>query len=278
MASETENERRPLTFHWPRPLEQGRRLIFWIVVVILGLAAFFYLFQVVYPQSQRRTPVPHQIMLLDPANPVARAILNKVRDRDFLVLPGEETTGSRIRLEDQAPVFHPSYENHRLELQDLPHKAFTVPPARLLKADEPVLPPLDLSELKKEAPPPAPGGDAPAPVLEMVLNGDLAGRKVATPPDLTGVTPVHPGGHKLQLVVDADGRVWFALPLRESDNLEVSRALADRLLRMRFAPLLEEGRTKAGSPAAPSSGSQVLTPPKPMQGTATFQWRKSSQP
>ncbi len=261
------NKDSPLIFHWPKPLEQGRRLAFWIFVVVLGLAAFFYLFQVVYPQSLRRTPVPHQILVLDPADPAARAILNKVRDRDFLVLPGDEATSDRLRLDDRAPVFHPSYEGHRLELQDLPHKAFTVPPARLLKVDEPVLPPLDLSELKQPETPSSTEEVAPEPRLEMVLSGDLAERKLVVPPDLSGISPAYPGGHKFQLVANADGRVWFVLPLRDTENLEISRSLAERLLKMRFEPagVAAEGRGKvAPAPSAPMSG----------QGTATFRWVK----
>lgn len=251
-----------LIFHWPKPLEQGRRLIFWIFVVILGLAAFFYVFQVVYPQSQRRTPVPHQVILLDPANPAARAILHKVQDRDFLVLPGEEAIPSRLRLEDTAPVFHPSYEDHRLELQELPHKQFTVPPARLLKVDEPMLPPLDLSELKPGNKPPAGSSPAVQPRLHLKLDDGLVRRKVVHPPDFSGLEPANPGGHKVQLAVDANGQVWFALPLRETENLEISRQLAARLLLMRFEPLDSAGA---------ESGAKTSTDPH--WGTATFEWR-----
>jgi hypothetical protein len=255
MPLETPKET-PLIFHWPRPLEQGKRLIFWIGVVALGLAGFFYVFQVVYPQSQRSTPIPHQVLLLDPSDPVARAILNKVQDRDFLVLPSDDPHADEAKLEERAPVFHPSYEGRQFSLQDLPHKPFTVPPARLLKADEPVLPPLDLSELKRPAGEPSPTSNETAPRLVMKLTGTLATRKMIHPPDLSGLAPADPGAHRIQLGVDAHGRVWFALPLRESENLTMSADLAERISRTRFEPVAGE-KEPAGAPA---------------WGVATFAW------
>jgi hypothetical protein len=259
MSAETSSKETPLIFHWPRPLEQGRRLIFWIGVVALGLAGFFYIFQVVYPQSQRSTPIPHQILLLDPSDPVARSILNKVQDRDFLILPGDDPGTDASRLEDHAPVFHPSYEGHKLSLQDLPHKPFTVPPARLLKVDEPVLPPLDLSELKYAAK----DGQAPpkeaAPRLVMKLSGNLATRKMIHPPDLTGISPANPGAHHIQLGVDAHGRVWFTLPLRESENPAMASELTERLAQVRFEPVEEKKKDDQA----------------PSWGVASFAWESS---
>jgi hypothetical protein len=252
----------PLIFHWPKPLEQGRRLIFWIGVVALGLAAFFYVFQVVYPQSQRSTPIPHQVLLLDPSDPAARAILSKVQDRDFLVLPSEDTGTGAARLEDHAPVFHPSYEGHQLSLQDLPHKPFTVPPARLLKVDEPVLPPLDLGELKRAEAGSAPGAVNAAPRLALKLTGALATRKMIHPPDLTGLSPADPAAIRIQLGVDAHGSVWFALPLRESENLQMSSDLVARLTLARFEPLETKG----------AEGGKVPAQEPPVWGIATFAW------
>ena len=52
----------PLTFRCGKPAPTARGLIFWMLVVLLCLAAFFYLFQVVYPQTQRFTPLPHQVI------------------------------------------------------------------------------------------------------------------------------------------------------------------------------------------------------------------------
>jgi hypothetical protein len=255
MPVETSKES-PLIFHWPRPLEKGKRLFFWIGVVALGLAGFFYVFQVVYPQSQRSTPIPHQVLLLDPSDPIARAILNKVQDRDFLVLPGDDPSADEAKLEENAPVFHPSYEGHQLSLQDLPHKPFTVPPARLLKVDEPVLPPLDLGELKRPAEEAAPSSKETSPHLVMKLTGPLATRKMIHPPDLTGLAPADPGAYRIQLGVDATGRVWFALPLRESENLVASADLTERISQARFEPVVG----KKDSADAPT------------WGVATFAW------
>src|SRR5436309_497891 len=63
------SETDPLIFHWQQPARKTRGLLFWLVAVLLALAGFFYLFQVVYPQAQRFTPVPHHIVALSPADP-----------------------------------------------------------------------------------------------------------------------------------------------------------------------------------------------------------------
>jgi hypothetical protein len=165
-------------------------------------------------------------------------------------------------LEDRAPVFHPSYEGHQLSLQDLPHKPFTVPPARLLKVDEPVLPPLDLGELKRAEAGSAPGAKNATPRLALKLTGTLATRKMIHPPDLTGLSPTDPAALCIQLGVDAHGRVWFALPLRESENLQMSSDLVARLAQARFEPLEVKNATGGKLPA--------LEPP--VWGIATFAW------
>src|SRR4051812_46868447 len=163
----------PLTFHWKRPVVKARGLAFWVFVVLLGLAAFFYLFQVVYPQAQRFTPVPHHIVALNAGDPTGREVLNKVQDQDFLIMPPPAEGAGAVNLDEHFPVFHPTFEGHTLQLEDLPHKTFTMPPARLLQMDAPVLPPLDLSELKSPAADPAKGLDKPA-QLTMRFTGALA--------------------------------------------------------------------------------------------------------
>src|SRR3954471_19455911 len=95
-----------LTFHWKRPVVKTRGLAFWLFVVLLALAGFFYLFRVVYPQAQRFTPVPHHIVALNPADPAAREVLNKVHDVDFLILPPPSEGAGSVSLDEHAPVFH----------------------------------------------------------------------------------------------------------------------------------------------------------------------------
>jgi hypothetical protein len=250
-ASESES----LTFHWHKPARKARGLTFWLFVVLLGLAAFFYLFQVVYPQAQRFTPVPHHIIALNPGDPAAREFLNKVQDRDFLILPTSNETGAAASLDDHAPVFHPTFEGHKLQLQDLPQKAFSVPSARLLQTDAPVLPPLDLSEL--QTPPQAAKPAANAAKLTMRLTGPLAGRGLLQAPDLGGVILNDPASCRFQLGVNADGSVAVALPLASAETQESMQKLGTAMREMRFVPAEPKAET-------------------PMWGMATFEWSKTA--
>ena len=256
----------PLTFQWVEPLRQGRRLGFWMFVVFVGLVAFFYLFQVVYPQTQRFTPVPQQIIALNPADPSAVALLSRVQDRDYLLLPSDNyNPASGPSLQESAPVFHPSFEGHQLKVQDLPYKAFTVPPARLLNVDKPVLPPLDLSDLKGEPRAPAPGKtkERPSPAqAKLVVNfvGDLAKRELVAQPDLSEVPLAYPESCRFQMGVDAAGRVEFILPVNTSEKPEVTPQMAgqllDRLQALRFQP--QTAASGGKSNAGPTWGTAIL--------------------
>ncbi len=254
MADETP-QAPTLTFHWHRPVLKARGLAFWLLAVLLVLTGFFYLFQVVYPQAQRSTPLPHHVVALNPADPAMREVLNKVQDLDFLILPPPAEASGVVSLEEQSPVFHPSFEGHQLQLQDLPHKTFTMPPARLLRMDAPVLPPLNFNELKT----------TPAPIkpvvtinrLAMRLSGPLTLRAMTVAPDLTGVTMVDPAACRIELGVNAEGIVDVLLPMASVETPETMKKLRSVIGNMRFA-------------AANSKDSA------PVWGTATFEWSTSA--
>ena len=254
-------EPHPLTFQWTHAGLRERGLLFWLVIVLLGAAAFFYVFQVAYPQSQRFTPVPQQVLMLTPADAKARAVLQKVQDRDFLIVPPTSAAAVAVELEEHAPVFHPSFEGHKMELQDLPHKSVRVPPARLLQMDAPVLPPLDLSELKAE-PVPVVKASVVAPSLVMKLSGDLATWKVTAPPNLAGMDLADPGKCRFKLGVNADGQVEFVLPLQGKESPEVLQTLTQRLREVRFEP----GGRASNKPAGPT------------WGQVSFEWSKGGEP
>lgn len=252
---DTRSESDPLIFHWEKPGRKARGLAFWLFVVLLSLAVFFYLFQVVYPQAQRFTPVPHHIVALNASDPAAREVMNKVQDLDFLILPPASEASGSVSLEEHFPVFHPTFEGHNLQLDDLPHKTFTVPPARLLQMDAPVLPPLDLRELKPVAPAANPAANTSH--LAMRFTGPLASRVVIQPADLSGVTLSDPASCRFQLGVNADGLVEVALPLASTESAATIQKLGSIMQKIRFA-----------SANAGASG--------PVWGTATFEWRSTA--
>lgn len=258
MPEEKAPETNPLIFHWTIPVWKQRGLLFWMFVVLLGLAAFFYLFQVVYPQAQRFTPVPHQIVVLNPTDPAAKELMNRVHDRDFLILPPASESTSTVSLEEHAPVFHPTFEGHKLQLQDLPSKTFTVPPARLLQMDAPVLPPPDFTDLKV-SPIPTVKTVTVTPSLVLRLSGPLSLRVVKRTADLSGITMADPMSCRFQLGVNADGGVDVALPLSSGEDAETIAKLTAAMQSIRFAPASVQASA-------------------PVWGTVTFEWSKGGAP
>lgn len=275
-SKDSNTAQHPLTFQWDEPVRQGRRLGFWIFTVIVGLTVFFYLFQVVYPQTQRFTPVLQQVVVLNPADPAAMALLSRVQDRDYLLLPSDSDASAGPSLQEHAPVFHPSFEGHQLRALDLPYKAFTVPPARLLNVDKTVLPPLDLSELKA---PPAAQKDKTASALPaggkgklaVRFLGDLANRPLVKQPDLSLLSLEYPASCRYQLGVDAEGRVEFIVPVSTSGKPEISpqanAEVLDQLQVLQFQPLA------ANSPTA-----EKPAPSTPTWGTAVLHWAEPATP
>jgi hypothetical protein len=226
-----------------------------VFVVPLALAGFFYLFRVVYPQAQRFTPVPHHVVALNAADPAARELLNKVHDVDFLILPPQGEASGTVSLDEHAPVFHSTLEGHKLQLEDLPHQAIPIPPARLLQMDAPVLPPLDLSELKST--PAAAKAVVNVRGLTIRINGPLALRAMTHPPDLSGIFLSDPSACRFQIGVNSDGVVEVALPLASTENSEVLQKLGNVVQRIRFAPASTKGA-------------------EPVWGTATFEWSNAA--
>jgi hypothetical protein len=148
-------------------------------------------------------------------------------------------------------VFHPTFEGHLLQLQDLPHQRFTMPPARLLRMDVPVLPPLDLTDLKSTPPPVKPMVSTAR--LALRLSGPLALRAMVVTPDLGGITLTDPAACRYQVGVNADGLVEVLLALASSEPPETMQKLRGVLHTMRFAPA-------------------SLKTNGPVWGTATFEW------
>lgn len=253
-ARRTEED--PLIFGWRMPVREGRSLLFWLLMVVLGMAGFFYLFQVVYPQSQRFTPAPQQVLVLNPADPAARAVMSKMRDRDFMILPSDAEAAIGPELDDMVPLFHPSFEKHEMALQDLPHRVFTVPAARLLRMNEPVLPALDLKDMNPA--PAATAAPASPPKLVLRLAGGAAGRELLHSPKLDNLLVIEPDAFRFQIGIDENGVVQFALPLETppATSQDLVQHAIGHLKHLRFKP-----------------GSDNVS--GLVWGTATFQWSTS---
>lgn len=228
-----------LTFDWRNPRTERTRLGFWMLITFLGLAAFLALFRVVYPQTQRLVPVAQQVTLLG-SDAAAQSVLNAVQDHDFLIIPSADSRKNPVSLDDRAPVFHPSYEKHELKLLDLPQRNTKPAPVRLLDVREPVLPPLDLSELNRS--PQIPSTARPS-KLALNIRGGLASRKIASHPDFSTLQVPEPESWRFHLGVNRAGQVLFALPVEAPGKLGDAAPLLRLLRQIRFAPETVEKTT-----------------------------------
>jgi hypothetical protein len=182
-------------------------------------------------------------------------VLEKVHDVDFLILPPQSESVGSISLEEHSPVFHSTFEGHQLLLQDLPHTTMPMPPARLLQMNAPVLPPLDLSELKSPTGNAKPPGGAPR--MTMRISGPLQLRALTQAPDLSQITLNDPTTCRFQLGVNSDGIVNVALPVASSESVETMQKLGNLLQEIRFAPASVKGSA-------------------PVWGTAIFEWSSAA--
>ena len=231
-----------LVFDWKRPSHRGAGLTLWFLLTVAGMGGFFYLFKVIYPQSQRFTPVPQQVFVLNPTEPAHQALMHRVRDRDYLVLPGGDDTAREIQLDEHAPVFHPSFEKHVFQLQDLPRTPINVFQARLLDPYSPVLPTPDLSGLRPIEPAPSP--PAPSAALTIGFSGELSQRQLKKQPDFSALSLSDPGAWRFQLGVDHDGHVIYALPLSTGEEQAATKPLLAMLSSLRFQA--EQGGEEPG--------------------------------
>jgi len=247
-----------LIFDWSKPRTQTARLVFWLLVTGVGVALFFVLFRVVYQTPRHVIPSTQHITLLSNNDPAARNLLQRVADRDFYIFPSNGQGQHQMSLSEQAPVFHPSFEKHELKLQDLPQRDTKPPPARLLDFTEPILPPVDLHELRAPAAtPPSTASKAPL-KLALHLSGTLETRKLLATPDLSTLPTLDFTAWRFQVGVGSDGRVTFVLPVATGEKTTDVTPMLRVLNNLRFA-----ADDKAESP---------------QWGVASFAWSQPAAP
>ncbi|MBL9133796.1 MAG: hypothetical protein JNG86_21475 [Verrucomicrobiaceae bacterium] len=214
-----------LTFAWNIRDRSTMRLIGAFVVLALLMAAFFLVFRVAYPTMQRASATPQRIVVLDPADPAARAIINRAQDKSFALFPVESRdTPANTRL----PAFEPSFRDARMHLVPmLPTPAVTRQPQLFTPATSvlPAVPP------RATLPPQAP----PAAVLRAVPGADLAKR---APADLTlsDIPLADPHSVQFRAAIGAAGEVLVALPLGSIDDPALMQRLHAAITALRFKP------------------------------------------
>lgn len=221
----------PLTFQWTVREPSLGRLIFFGTATLIAVAAFFFVFRVVYPESGGQPLVSRRIILLSSDDPATRPLVQRALDRSFALLPSPDPDG----LTPSHANFEPSYAGYRMRLKPLTQSTSTGPALRLLTLGESVLPPLARIEPGTSVPAPPPG-------LQLVvrLSGPLADR-LQGPAAWTDIPLRDTIKTRFRLGVKDDGRVVFALPMEPIDDPELQDLLLRHVGSLAFAPAAQPG-------------------------------------
>lgn len=230
------DESTPLTFQWrdrDRPLV---RLVVFLCVTIAGAAGFFLLFKVVYPQPRHFPTAPQQVLILDPAQPATRDIVNRTSDENFLLLsPDSDPTRPETAFHSLLPVFRPGFAGFEMTLMDIPGEQDKKTLPRVYGIDDMPLPPI--ATVMKAKVPAAHTPPTTPPVLRVVLRGALDKRELASSRDLAGIVITDAAAPRFRLCVNNAGLVIFALPLDGLTDPKQMRALYKGLSGLRFKPV-----------------------------------------
>lgn len=240
-----------LLFRWMANEGAAKSLLMWSGLVAAGLTVIFLLFEVVYPTPSRRPHTTQRIILLDPAQPKARALIAAVTDRNFLLLA--PNANAAPRLADLRPVFSPGFKDFQLQLKDLPETgaaSSTMP--RLFSPERSPLPPVVGANAVTKA------AKANSLRLMAVPSAGLEERKL-----LHDLEPLPAGSPALgeinaqfRVAVGPEGRIITAVSLMDESaeaGAAASRAFHEAMDTLRFEP-------------QPGSG--------PQWGVITFRWKE----
>jgi hypothetical protein len=115
----------------------------------------FYLFQVTYPQTERRLPYTAQLTVLNPKDSLTQTVLRQIDDRVVSIDSAERELISGTSVEDFTPVFKPFFQSYTLQLKSPPPIYSTSPVADLIRAGSALLPPLPALPVAGDAVAPA---------------------------------------------------------------------------------------------------------------------------
>ena len=221
-----------LTFVWKTRDHSMLHLMVAFFALALLMAGFFIVFRITYPTMQRASATPQRIVVLDPADPAALALIHRAEDKSFALFPDE---GERVAPVTIAPTFHPSFEGARVKLRGLLPTAETPRHPRLFTPASSVLPPVPPRAV--QLPPPV----APS-VLKALPSSEFA-KRAPTSLEIPGISLTEPYGIQFRIAVSDTGQVLFALPLSSSEEAAVMQRLQRAVTALRFAPDPKQPRT-----------------------------------
>lgn len=128
---EEESDERGKVFAWANDHRVWMHLSAFLLFSVIIHGAGFYLFKVVYPAPVRVEPEPDAIQVMEPGDPAARAVLQRLGDRAIYLLPPSTQAEVRLRLESIQVHFTPAFQKS---------EPAALPPPCLEKGPGPVTP------------------------------------------------------------------------------------------------------------------------------------------
>lgn len=153
----------PLIFAWGVKDHSTWHLVIAFVLLMGGIAGFFFIFRIVHPSVQRMPTTPQHVIVLDPKDPAALALMHRAQDRSFALLSGSDDEGPQM----PGLAFRPSFEDYQIQLREPAPEPAELRQPRLFTATSDVLPPVP-----RRATDPAP--EPPPTVLKAVMSPALA--------------------------------------------------------------------------------------------------------
>jgi hypothetical protein len=213
-----------LIFAWNARDHSLWHLVAALLLLMAGMAGFFFIFRIVQPVAQRTLVTPQHVISLDPRDPVALALIHRAQDRSFALL---SDSGSVLPLDGPLLSFRPSFEGHQIALLGLESAPAALQP-RLLAVKPDVLPPVPRRATEPVTAP-------PAATLCAVMSPSLAKRGPASV-ELSGIMLTQPTRVQFRVAVGSAGQIVTALPLSSADDAGVMNQLHAAVSNLRFAP------------------------------------------
>ncbi len=231
-----------LTFSWNIRDRSALWLALSFLLLVVVLATFFVVFRITYPTVQRAAATPQRIIILDPADPAALAIIHRAQDKSFALLPAENTNVASMA---EITAFKPSFADAQMKLRAfIPSMSTTQHPQIFIPENE-VLPKVPRrATLTPEA--------SPRSILKAIVSSELSARAPSSS-ELSDIPLTDPHAVQYRIAVGANGQVITALPLSVDADAALMRLLHTAIMGLHFAP----------DPKTPR-----------LWGTLSFRWEK----
>ena len=195
-----------------------------LLATLMGL--FFVVFRITYPSVQTADAVPQRVLVLDPSDPEALALIHRAQDKSFGLVPAEPVD---LAAKAHFPSFTPSYNGFELKLRTMVPPAATPRQPKIFSASTPVLP-----EVTPRATAALPA-DAKPNILRAVPGPEIA-RRAPAALEIQDVSLRDPENARFSISIDATGRVTEVLPLYTSEDPAMAKVLRERVTALRFQP------------------------------------------